>query len=278
VGGDARYCSHDPSARTKTADTESSKDRHFACPFFFWYALIRETILAGIIALARINASARGDPPAHLTLDVPECVMAKGSRLLPERNKMERKDLSRRDFTRLTAAAFGGIIAGTSVGCGEAKKEEAAKKTAPAPQPEAPPSQPYTSPRGGKKNPKRNGDDEHARDEIKKKIEEGVGEFVMLSGKNVCRGLNVGKNHKGGKNECAGRGDCALAKEHGCHGENECKGQGGCGEKPGLNECKGKGECAVPLMDGAWTKARASFEKAMAAASRPIGPAPEPKK
>jgi hypothetical protein len=55
---------------------------------------------------------------------------------------------------------------------------------------------------------------------------------------------------------------------------NDCKGQGGCGENPGSNSCKGKGGCHVPLMDEAWTKARAGFEAAMKKQGKTIGEAP----
>jgi hypothetical protein len=190
---------------------------------------------------------------------------------------MNPKDLNRRDFTRLTAAAFGGMIAGSTIGCGEAAKNETAK-TPGTPAPESGSSAPKRSRPPGVKNPKRNGEDEKASEEIQKKIAAGEGEYVMLSGKNVCRGLNTCKEHKGGDNACGGRGECAVAKAHSCHKENECKGQGGCGENPGLNACKSKGECAVPLMDDAWTKARATFEQVMASAGRQVGPAPEKKK
>lgn len=192
---------------------------------------------------------------------------------------MERKDLNRRDFARYTAAAFGGMIAGSSIGCGEAKKE-AAPKTNPA----APPTPPAgeasapTRPKG-QKNTKRNGDDRKATllELAKKKADAGDKEYLILAGNNVCRGLNACSHHRGGENQCSGQGDCATVK-HDCSGKNECKGQGGCGENPGLNDCKGKGGCHMPLMEGAWTKARATFEKVMKQENAPLGPAPEPKK
>jgi len=174
-----------------------------------------------------------------------------------EGNLMKRTELNRRDFARLTAAAFGGMIAGAAVGCGEAQKKE----SAPAAKKDAHDGE------GKKSTP---GD--------AAKDAGGEAESVMLSGKNVCRGLNTCKNHKGGDNACAGQGACALAAAHGCHAENECKGQGGCGEHPGQNACKGKGECAVPLHAGTWEKARAAFEKAMADAGKSFGPAPAEKK
>jgi len=178
---------------------------------------------------------------------------------------MKRTELNRRDFARLTAAAFGGMIAGATVGCGEAPKKDAT------------PAGSAKTPASGEKSKKKPGE-YGAHDGDAAKDAGGEAESVMLSGKNVCRGLNTCKNHKGGDNACAGQGACALAAAHGCHAENECKGEGGCGEHPGQNACKGKGECAVPLHAGAWEKARAAFEKAMADAGKSFGPAPAEKK
>ncbi len=139
---------------------------------------------------------------------------------------MKSSKLNRRDFGKLSAAAFGGMVAGASVlhlGTQEASAAES----------------------------------------------------HLLSGKNVCRGLNHScGGHKGGDNKCAGQGACATATAHACHTHNDCKGQGGCGSNPGENDCKGQGKCAVPLSDGAWKKARANFEKAMTAAGKKFGPAP----
>ncbi|OUT65942.1 MAG: hypothetical protein CBB70_10895 [Planctomycetaceae bacterium TMED10] len=137
-------------------------------------------------------------------------------------------NLSRREFAKLTAAAVGGVVAGTAVN-GIAGAEAGTI----------------------------------------------VDESPLLSGKNVCRGLNPKcGGHKGGSNSCAGQGSCHTANKHTCHGSNDCKGQGGCGERPGENACKGKGECGVPLNDGAWKRARANFEAAMKAAGKKFGDAP----
>jgi hypothetical protein len=137
-------------------------------------------------------------------------------------------NLSRREFAKLTAAAVGGVVAGTAVN-GIAGAESGSI----------------------------------------------VDENPLISGKNVCRGLNPKcGGHKGGSNKCAGQGSCHTANKHTCHGSNECKGQGGCGERPGENACKGKGECGVPLSDGAWKRARANFEAAMKAAGKKFGEAP----
>jgi len=140
-------------------------------------------------------------------------------------------ELSRRNFHKLTVAAFGGLAAGTMIGG-------------------------------------------ISRSALADDGEEAAGS-LLLTGKNVCRGLNHKcANHKGGDNKCAGQGQCATAAAHACRGQNECKGEGGCGEKPGENACKGKGKCAVPLSDKAWKTARANFEEAMKAAGKKFGPAP----
>lgn len=141
---------------------------------------------------------------------------------------MKLNNLSRREFAKLTAAAVGGVVAGTAVNGITGATEGAL-----------------------------------------------VDESPLLSGKNVCRGLNPKcGGHKGGSNKCAGQGSCHMANQHTCHGSNDCKGQGGCGANPGENACKGKGECGVPLGESAWKKARANFEAAMKAADKKFGPAP----
>lgn len=162
---------------------------------------------------------------------------------------MNRGDLNRRDFHALTMAAFGGVVAGTFAGCGDAQdgKTPGAKtgETAGAP-----------------------GETGETQADLAG-IEWGIE-------KHVCRGLNACKGlGKGGDNDCAGMGTCATAVEHACHTHNECKYQGGCGEKPGQNACKGQGECAVPLMsESTWKKAREAFEAAMQKADKEFGAAP----
>jgi len=137
-------------------------------------------------------------------------------------------NLSRREFAKLTAAAVGGVVAGTAVNGITGVTEGAL-----------------------------------------------VDESPLLSGKNVCRGLNPKcGGHKGGSNKCSGQGSCHMANQHTCHGSNDCKGQGGCGANPGENACKGKGECGVPLGESAWKKARANFESAMKDAGNKFGTAP----
>lgn len=179
---------------------------------------------------------------------------------------MNREELNRRDFTRLTAAAFGGILAGTTIGCGggdEKKKDTAATGTDPAPGDET--AAAGTEGEGDKP--------EGEKPEIGT-LAEVPNDWMGAT--HVCRGLNACKNQgpEGTENACAGQGACATAEHHSCHGENACKYQGGCGSSVGQNACKGAGECAVPLGKTAWEKARASFEKAMAAAEKNFGDAP----
>lgn len=150
---------------------------------------------------------------------------------------MSSPDLSRRDFTRLTAAAFGGLLAGTAVGC--AQKEPA--------KPAAGTATPAVKPPGE----------------------------VVAAAKveaHACRGLNSCKSDK---NECAGQSTCATGSW--APGENACKNLGGCGSDPGANECKGHGGCEVPMKPehGAWEKARKSFEERMTKAGKKFGAAPE---
>jgi len=131
---------------------------------------------------------------------------------------MAEQPLDRRDFNKLTAAALGGLAAGTVLGCGSDKP------AAPVAANPATPTTPTTP---------------------------------TAAEKHLCRGLNECKGQgKGGQNACRGQGACHTVAEHSCGGQNECKGLGGCGETAGANECKTKGGCHVPLMDSAWDKVR----------------------
>lgn len=167
---------------------------------------------------------------------------------------MKKTDLSRRDFSKLTMAAFGGMVAGTAIGCGGGEETE---KTAPenAKKPEATLGE-ETS-------------DKAPAEESKTDV------ALLLEEPHVCRGLNTCKSKGAGKeNACAGQGTCATAKEHSCHAANTCKGQGGCESTAGINSCKETGACNVPLMEDTWTKVRAAFEKEMAAQKKEVGAAP----
>lgn len=156
---------------------------------------------------------------------------------------MKREGLNRREFNRLTMAAFGGVVAGAVAGCGDSsttKTGDAADKT---------------------------GKSDEAKD--------GESVSLLLEEPHVCRGLNTCKGLGASKeNDCAGQGTCASVAHHSCGGQNECKGQGGCGSKPGENTCKGEGACAVPLMEEAWPVTRKNFEAAMKAAGKEFGDAP----
>lgn len=148
-------------------------------------------------------------------------------------------------------AALSGMAAGAVSGCNQGGGD------APAPSGSSDaPATPESKPAG---------------DEATAKVDPSL----MLEEPHVCRGLNTCKG-KGasGDNACAGQGTCATAEKHTCHYENACKGQGGCGSTAGRNSCKGKGECAVPLSDGAWTKAREIFEQLMKDQGKEVGAAP----
>jgi len=151
---------------------------------------------------------------------------------------MDSSPLDRRQFNQLLGAAFGGLVAGSTLGCSEPKASgsaptDAAAEPAPA-------------------------------DKDKPKAE-----------KHACRGLNACKSQAvDGKNACAGQGICANVKHHTCGGQNDCKNLGGCGKTAGANECKGQGGCSVPMHTGAWETARKHFEERMKKAGKKFGPAP----
>lgn len=156
---------------------------------------------------------------------------------------MPKTNLKRRDFHKLTMAAFGGMVAG---GCVQSAKN-------------GPPTAEAQGDQG--------------KDEEKPEI--FVDPALLLQEPHVCRGLNScqGKG-QGEENACAGQGACAGVKAHECATTNDCKGQGGCGGYPGQNTCKGKGHCAVPLSDKTWAIARKQFEHLMKDAEKKVGDAP----
>ncbi|MEX0715094.1 MAG: hypothetical protein WD066_00835 [Planctomycetaceae bacterium] len=164
---------------------------------------------------------------------------------------MQHDALSRRDFNRLAMAAFGGALAGTVAGCGDAPRDP-------------------VTPTSGTEEP---ADNQVAAAEPAGGKEPIGGEKPGL---HACRGLNQCKNlGKTKQNDCAGQGACFTSNEHSCHTENDCKYLGGCGTTAANNACKGKGECAVPMVDeGIWKQAREVFEKRMAAKGKEVGPAP----
>lgn len=152
--------------------------------------------------------------------------------------------MDRREFHRMTVAALGGMVAGTTIGCGT---PPASKQ--PAGEPVAAAGAVLTD-----------------------------AEQLIIDDPHTCRGLNSCKNKGRGKeNACAGQGTCASVADHTCGGNNDCKGQGGCGDLPGMNSCKGRGACHVPLMEEVWPKARTAFETAMTKTGKTFGAAPEAK-
>jgi hypothetical protein len=177
---------------------------------------------------------------------------------------MKKTDLTRRDFNRLSMAAFGGVVAGTFAGCAG---ESADPPSTPDPTLGAPADAGSgTTDTAGDGGDAAGGDEAAGGDKTAS---------LLMGEKHVCRGLNMCKGAgAGGKNACAGQGACATLAGQECATQNACKGQGGCGEKPGENACKGMGGCHVPLKDHAWGKARANFEAAMTAAGKEVGAAP----
>ena len=156
---------------------------------------------------------------------------------------MDDQEINRRDFNRLTMAALGGVVAGTVAGCGG--DDQPATTT-------GRPARNATAYSTGKP---------------------PGAEVAASSGEpHACRGLNSCKDQgTSGKNDCAGKGECATkAWEHSCGGDNQCKGQGGCGDDATQNECQGKGACHIPLMAGAWDKARQHFEDKMKEAGKEV--------
>ncbi len=169
----------------------------------------------------------------------------------------ETSGMNRRNFTRLFAAALGGIAAGTLVGCGG--KKDGDKKDG------------KTAPTGGQGSGTSQGG---SADNVLKATADVDPSLLVSGDKNVCRGLNTCKGKGKGDHSCAGQGACATVDTHVCQGMNDCKGHGGCGEHPGQNTCKGKGACAVPLTSKTWAKARAKFEQVASVKGMKVGPAP----
>ncbi len=174
---------------------------------------------------------------------------------------------NRREFAKLTAAAFAGLLAGVLVEIGRSRSKVGEKSTkTDGPTQSAPKgnkeiSQPAIAHSDAPKLPP---------------PPSGTDLNLLLAGEpHTCRGLNTcrGKDKKH-SNSCAGRGTCATAESHACNGQNVCKGQGGCDISAGINTCKGKGACAVPLKDATWKLARARFEQLAKAKNLAIGPAP----
>ena len=102
-------------------------------------------------------------------------------------------ELSRRDFHRLTSAAFGGMLTGTLLGCG--KGTQPAQATAA---------------------------DGHLCRGLNACANQGKSKSNGCAGQGDC--ATVAAHGCAGQNTCKGLGGCG-----GKIGANECKGQGGCG-------------------------------------------------
>ena len=102
---------------------------------------------------------------------------------------MKQNDMNRRDFTKLTAAAFGGLVAGSMIGCGKGKEGDAVAATA------------------------------------AKHACRGLND--CKSDKNKCAGqgtCSTATPHEcGGHNDCKNQGGCGDTP-----GANSCKEKGGC--------------------------------------------------
>ncbi len=132
-------------------------------------------------------------------------------------------NVNRRDFTKLTVAAMGGMVAGSLVGCGNGKSESE--------QPGGP--HPALA---------------------------AFGDVHVCKGLNSCEGKGKGgKNKCAGQSECA----TTPNAPHACGGKNACKNQGGCGDTVASNPTKDKTGCAVPLSKDSWENAYKKFEAAM---------------
>jgi hypothetical protein len=168
--------------------------------------------------------------------------------LLEGPSTMTDPDLKRRDFSKLTLAALGGLVSGTVIGCSD---DTATTK-------------PAASGTGG------------AGSEGKAPKHDAAGKpETQEVAAHACRGLN---DCKSAANECRGQGSCATKEwYHDCSGMNNCKGQGGCGDNPITNDCKGKGGCHVPLMEESWDKARTTMEAKWKTADQAFGTAPAKK-
>ncbi|MEX2215696.1 MAG: hypothetical protein WD768_16410 [Phycisphaeraceae bacterium] len=146
------------------------------------------------------------------------------------------ESLTRRDFGKLSAAAFGGLVAGAALqGCG---KKEPAPGPGPGPGP------------GASNTPAK-----HACRGLNECKTQGA------DGKNACAGqgscATVAHHDCGGKNDCANLGGCGENP-----GSNACATKGGC-HVPMKSD-----------HGDAWKNARAAFEKRMAAKKVTVGAAP----
>jgi hypothetical protein len=191
--------------------------------------------------------------------------------------------LDRRDFSRLSLAAVGGLMAGSAA---------IAQEPPSIVDPNAGAPKPATEPRRDAADAKKEPPAPEVKEEVyddaaelakrQKKREEMAKKEKLIEDKkpkevHICRGLNTceGKG-KSGDNKCAGQGDCAttLAAPHECTTGNACRNQGGCNGMAGKNRCAGYGEGAVPILEEEWPQLRKEFEAKMARLKKKIGKAP----
>lgn len=157
--------------------------------------------------------------------------------------------INRRVFNQLAITAFGGVVAGTMVGCTKEDNGKNFARQGNSHEPEPPIGDPNAPP-------------------VFAKVDND-----WLGEHHVCRGLNACKGKgSGGENECAGQGSCETIEPHTCRGNNKCMYQGGCGATAGRNACTGHGKCFVPLAsDDLWWKVRKYYELAMVKAGKEFG-------
>lgn len=191
--------------------------------------------------------------------------------------------LDRRDFSRLSLAAVGGLMAGSAA---------IAQEPPPIVDPNAGPPKPATEPKRDAADAKKEPPAADVKEEVyddaaelakrQKQREELAKKKNVLDDKkpkevHICRGLNTcaGKG-KTGDNKCAGQGDCAttLAAPHECATGNACRNQGGCGPTAGKNQCAGYGDGSVPILEEEWPRLRKDFEYKMARLKIKVGKAP----
>jgi membrane protein involved in colicin uptake len=187
--------------------------------------------------------------------------------------------LDRRDFSRLSLAALGGVLSGTAA-VAQTTPQPIAPPNGPVRPPARPPRPAAAPPAADKPPADKAASDKAAADKAaadkaaadkKKKKPEKPKEIHICRGLNTCQGKG-----KTGDNKCAGQGLCATttAAPHECAGANNCKGQGGCGADPGRNMCAGYGNGSVPILEDEWPRLRAEFEARMKRLKRPFGAAP----
>jgi len=166
---------------------------------------------------------------------------------------MDHTNLNRRDFSRLTLAAAGGLMTGALAGCGEKP---------------APPAGTGGTGTGGAAGTTGGTAASGA-------ATDAALDNFLTTKEHACRGLNMCKGQDAqGDNDCAGQGDCATIEHHECGTHHDCKGKAGCGATAGINSCDGQGGCAIPMHPGAWEKARAVFEQIAKRDDKEFGDAP----